>query len=445
MLVVFFPCQVTGEGDPLPIIFTFKSGSNSDTPVFYDNGASPSVGDRVPATLFVKAAAALLLDYEFYTSLDVSYGCRDTGFRNGANPGDSPVGWVSSTPVAGSIQQVTITINDVNEPPFFTTIVDATSNRFELQVDEDSDLLAITENFEPFITCKDVDALTSGGAGDDSTKDATMVLKTTSGGTSSHFQIVKGDCTVGGDLGQGLTCPSNGKRPWCIGAVIKPIGTVSGGGWLPDFETQHRYDLVITATDAAGLFTDLPIRITVRDRNDQPLLSRLGATEWSLLEDAPAAFVAGTFEATDPDIDGTVVTWRESTGPWDDLEVTIESGNNGTAFDLVLINGSGTTAAPLRVELRYRGETATPVIGSTEYGLDYERQNQYILTLRVTDVGGKYSCCSRVVTTTAKVSNCLLPFPRFQARRNSCKSGREELRNKGQRGKNRRCMPKLLK
>ena len=72
------------------------------------------------------------------------------------------------------------------------------------------------------------------------------------------------------------------------------------------------------------------IAALVRDRNDQPLLSRLGATEWSLLEDAPAAFVVGTFEATDPDIDGTVVTWRESTGPWDDLEVTIESGNNGT-------------------------------------------------------------------------------------------------------------------
>ena len=381
----------TFQGDPLPIIFTFKSGSNSDTPVFYDNGASPEVGDHVGATLYVKAGAAGLLDYEFYTSLDVSYGCRDNGFRDGATSGDPPVGWMESTPVGGSIQQVTITINDVNEAPFFTTIVDATSNKFELEVDENSDLLAITENFDPFVTCKDVDALTSGGAGDDSTKDATMVLKTTSGGISTHFQIVKGDCTVGENLGQGLTCPSNGKRPWCVGAVIKPIGTVSGGGWLPDFEKQHQYNLTITATDIPGLFADLPIRITVRDRNDGPAIVRSAnssASTWTVQEDAPAGFVVGRFNLTDPDIDGIIVTWRESTAPWDELQVTIESGNNGTAFELVVVSGTGTAGDPQIVELRYRGETSPPVAGASVYGLDYERQKQYVITVRVTDSGG---------------------------------------------------------
>jgi hypothetical protein len=385
------PASTTAEGDPLPIIFTFKSGSNSDTPVFYDNGASPEVGDRVGATLYVKAGAAGLLDYEFYTSLDVSYGCRDNGFRDGATSGDPPVGWMESTPVDGSIQQVTITINDVNEAPFFTTIVDATSNRFELEVNENSDLLAITENFDPFVTCKDVDALTSGGAGDDSTKDATMELKTTSGGISTQFQIVKGDCTSGENLGQGLTCPSNGKRPWCVGAVIKPIGTVSGGGWLPDFEKQHQYNLTITATDIPGLFADLPIRITVRDRNDGPTIVRSASTSvstWTVQEDAPAGFVVGRFNLTDPDIDGIIVTWRESTAPWDELQVTIESGNNGTAFELVVVSGTGTAGDPQIVELRYRGETSPPVAGASVWGLDYERQKQYVITVRVTDSGG---------------------------------------------------------
>ena len=328
---------------------------------------------------------------------DVTYGCRDNGFRAGATPNAPPVGWMESKPVEKSIQQVTITIKDVNEPPFFTTIL-GSSGKFELEVNELSELLAITENFEQFITCKDVDAAATGGG--DTTNDVELVLKTSDNGISSKFIIEKGSCEPGENLGNSYNCPSDGKRPWCVGAVIRPKD-----GWLPDFETQQIYDFIITASDKGGLSVDLPVRITVRDQNDKPeIVTSITPTEWSVKENAPPGFVVGNFSLTDADIDGIVVTWRESPAPWDAIESTIESGNTGTAFELVVVSGTGTAKNPQVVELRYRGEQA---VGSAEYGLDFERQKQYTLVVRVTDSGGPQT----VMSTEAKpdASNPLRP------------------------------------
>ena len=397
------PKSVTAEGDPLPIVFGFKSGSGSDQTVYYDNGASPTTGDPVQATLYLRESAAYLIDFETYKTLDVTYGCRDTGFRVGATSNDPPVGWMESVGVASSIQQVTITINDVNEPPFFTTGL-GSSGKFELEVDEMSDLLAMTENFGSHLTCRDLDAAASGSG--DTTNDVTLTLKTAAGATSTNFQIVQDTCTPGANIG-GTNCPSNGIRPWCTGAVIKPIGTISGGGWLPDFETQQIYDFIVTASDQGGLTHDLPVRITVRDKNDRPLIARHSTSNsnaWSVSEDAPTAFVVGRFVVSDPDIDGLVVTWRESSAPWDVLEVTIESGNTGSAFELVVVSGTGTIADPTVVELRYRGQMA-PYPGAAEYGLDFERQKQYTIVFRVTDSGGP-----QTVTSTPALPDATNPL-----------------------------------
>ena len=384
------PPGTTAEGDPLPIMFGFKSGSNSDVTEYYDNGAG-GTGNVISGTLFTHIDALNELDYETYTSHTVTYGCRDTGFRAGATPSDPMVGWMEST----SVEKVTIEIQDVNEEPMFT-VVGNSEGIFVMQVDEmDTTYLAMTENFESLITCGDPDAKAGGG---DTTDDVVLVLKTSDNAISEHFIIEKGDCEPGTTtnplLGAPWSCPLSGKRPWCRGAIIKPkIGL--------DFETQQTYDLKIIAQDdgrnpqtgAPGpvLSSTLPVQITVRDRNDSPLIARhgsSGATVWSVSEDAPEAFVVGTFTVSDPDIDGIIVTWRESTGgPWDTLELNIESGNTGTAFELVVVSGTGTAADPQVVELQYRGPLeAFP--GATDWGLDYERQKEYNLVVRVTDSGG---------------------------------------------------------
>ena len=248
--------------------------SHSPPSTRYDNGDSPSVNDPVQATLYLLAGAENLIDFEIYPTLDVTYGCIDNGFRDGASDGDPPVGWMESKPVATSLQQITVTIVDQNEPPFFTTGL-GSSGRFELEVDEGSDLIAVTENFESHVTCRDVDAKTGGGG--DTTDDVTLVLKTSAGSVSPEFTITADTCVPTTDLG-GFVCPSDGMRTFCRGSIVKPSGTVSGGGWLPDFETKQVYDLTITATDEGGLSFDLPIRITVRDKNDSPMIVRGSST-----------------------------------------------------------------------------------------------------------------------------------------------------------------------
>ena len=56
------PLSTTFQGDPLPIIFTFKSGSESDTTVYYPP-LNQAAGEQVQATLYLDVASAGLLDF----------------------------------------------------------------------------------------------------------------------------------------------------------------------------------------------------------------------------------------------------------------------------------------------------------------------------------------------------------------------------------------------
>lgn len=393
--------------DDLPIIFTFKSGADSSTKIYYDNGLPQNVGGsltgvKVKAEIFVLGTSMGNLDYESYKSLDVTYGCRDTGFRAGENANDPPVGWMQSNPSPACSSppctfRVKVNINDVNEPPFFSVVV-GSNGKYEMEVDENKDYLALTENYDPFIVCRDLDKI--GNDPKDTTEAVTLVLQNVDGTTSTEFELDKGPCSAGENLLDGaIVCPASRKRPFCAGSIIKPTGT-SSGGWLPNFETQQYYELKIVATDQAN--TQLPgntgdaksstllVRIRVRDKNDQPEIERHSSfsnSVWSVQEDAPAAFVVGKFKLVDADIDTIKVTWREPNSAVDVLDVTIQSGNDGTAFELAVVGGTGTAEDPKIVDLRYRGEMAT-FPGATAFGLDYERQKQYTLVVRVTDAGG---------------------------------------------------------
>lgn len=382
------PQQKTPEGDNLGIIFTFKSGVDSDTPILYDNGLASSVGGsltgvKVKAEVFVLGSSASTLDYESFKSLDITYGCRDTGFRDGDAPNDPHVGWMQSDPSPACssppcIYRVKININDVNEAPIFQIVV-GPSGKFEMEVDENKDYTAITENYEPYILCRDLDKIAPSST--DTTDAVTLVLQNLDGTDSSQFELVKE------------------KSAFCKGSIVKPTGTASSG-WLPNFEQQQYYDLKIIASDQGnpnlpGTTGDpksstLLLRIRVRDNNDQPEITRHSNhtnTAWSVQEDAPAAFVVGKFQLVDADIDFVDVTWREPNSAVDVLTATIQSGNTGTAFELVVASGKGTVKDPTIVEVQYRGEMPT-FPGATEFGLDYERQKQYILVVRVTDAGG---------------------------------------------------------
>lgn len=376
------------DQDDLPIIFTFKSGVDSDTTVYYDNGLPSSVGAsltgvKVKAELFILGSSAGNLDYENYKSLDITYGCRDTGFRVGDAPNDPPVGWMQSNPSPACSSppctyRVKVNINDVNEAPFFSVVV-GPSGTYSMEVDENKDYQALTENYDPFILCLDLDKI--GNSPTDTSDAVTLVLQNSDGTTSSQFELVKEKAT------------------FCKGSIVKPTGT-SSSGWLPNFEQQQYYDLKIVASDQGNSLlpgttgdsksSTLNLRIRVRDKNDQPEITRhsdYSNAAWSVPEDAPAGKVVGKFQLVDADIDTVIVTWREDNSAVDVLEATIQSGNNGTAFELVAASGSGTAADPTIVEVRYRGEMAT-FPGATDFGLDYERQKQYTLVIRVTDAGG---------------------------------------------------------
>ena len=455
-------CSATEEGDPLTVMFDFKSGANNDVVEYYDNSANDNSGP-IGATVYANANGERTLDFETYETLYVTYTCRDTGFRAGATSDDPMVGWQG----AGTTKRVAIEVIDVNEKPFFQSIVDPDSNKVEMQVDEnDMTHLAINENFEAHLKCKDRDkyndrsgstevlwtvslstpvtANVAKGATVTQTNDPMGSAPVTVTGTLEvaltdgvpvheiKFKAAKGQifdtwydikinsgtptlsstqlADVTGDTSSEveleMTVEGGGVSPdftiskdprwnnWCAGAILKPKRSL-------DFEKKQYYNLVITAADlgvnpangnpGTPLSETIHVRIRVRDRNDDPVIARhsdWSNAAWDVSEDAAKNFVVGKFTLMDPDIDELVVTWREDSRDLDTLTVTIESGNDGTPFELETLPGTtGTPADKKVVDLRYRGN-APMSPGATDYGLDYERQKEYTLVIRVTDNGG---------------------------------------------------------
>ena len=138
-----------------------------------------------------------------------------------------------------------------------------------------------------------------------------------------------------------------------------------------DYETQNEYSLVVQATHPQSAATTTTVTITVTDVAEPPAFET-NSYDFSVPEDAAAGQDIGTISATDQDANDT-------------LTYAIISGNETGTFRL--------TTAESGVQL------------SVTTALDYEAESTYSLTVEATDITGRSTTTTLVITVTEVVED----------------------------------------
>ena len=215
---------------------------------------------------------------------------------------------------------VTVSITDVNEPPTITTI---STSATELRQDEN--------RIARLYTYRATDP--EGGT----------VTWSVGGVDESHFAI-----DARGEFAFRATSPPNFEQP----------GDVDG---------DNVYAVEIQASDGAHTYA-LSVRVTVREVNEGPEISRIGSPPGSVPENQDQTQVLALYTATDPE-GGAVSRWRTS-------------GIDGGDF---VINEQG--------ELRFRA------VPDYDRPADANRDNTYVFRVEVSD-GRYYGSFDETVTVT---------------------------------------------
>ena len=115
-----------------------------------------------------------------------------------------------------------------------------------------------------------------------------------------------------------------GTVTWSVGGADAGFFAIDGGGQFsfkedsaPDYEEpadsdgDNVYNVVVQATDDGNNTAPLDVTVTVTDVNEGPEISRAGSAPVSVPENQPATQVLARYTATDPE-GGTVSRWRTS-------------------------------------------------------------------------------------------------------------------------------------
>jgi Ca2+-binding RTX toxin-like protein len=119
----------------------------------------------------------------------------------------------------------------------------------------------------------------------------------------------------------------------------------------PDYETKDTYSVKVRSTDKGGLFYDETFTININNVNEAP--TNVTLNPGSVDENSAIGVSVGTFTTIDPD---------------GDTQFTYELINGAVDNSLFTISGN-----ELRVNAAF----------------DYEAKNEYIIQVKVTDLGGK--------------------------------------------------------
>ena len=169
---------------------------------------------------------------------------------------------------------VTVTVNDVNEPPTITTV---SSSATTLRQDENRTSRLYTYR---------------------ATDPERRTLTWSVGGTDARFFSIDDQ----GQFSFSETSPPNFEQPGD-----------SGG--------DNVYDVTVQVRDDGANTASLPVTVTVSDVNEGPEISRTGSPPGSLPENHDPLLVLARYTATDPE-GGTVSRWRTSGSDGGDFTIS---------------------------------------------------------------------------------------------------------------------------
>jgi hypothetical protein len=305
--------------------------------------------DSVPSQLVVANAA--YMDHEAQSTYNLVVRAMDNG-----------IGQLSDT------AEVTVTIEDVNEPPIVTGRIEVTVAENRCGGTKGASVTKFgSAQCENALDLGNLDIVDYEDSKDESLR-VTYILE------SNLFQV-----------------SSNGEVQ------------VAAGAWL-DYEKARKHTLVVTVRDSMGLITETPFTVNVQNQNDPPVI--LSQTIF-IREDASSGHKTGLSidyapKATDHAINGKPIQWYDA-----EHEKIANQGEFGVGAEGVqevrfrIGKNSGTN--------HWAIDSATGQITVDSVSLDYERKaKSYDITVEATDCKASAGECANAWSRTERTDHAVV-------------------------------------